>query len=166
MDTESEKSPMKSSFKLIAMLLALAAVAAAQSNAPAKPLSPTEQTVLSAEKSFIEAAKKPDVALLKRMLADDFSYVGADGQLADRQERIGELGDGGQNIQAYDIKVVSLGDDAAIVTYDAVVRVPPAEDQGPPPRYQHFSSVWVKQGDTWKMKFQQTTPNHWGDWGT
>jgi len=159
---------MKSSLVVTALLLSCAVglTAAGQANAPAKPLSASEQTVLSLEKSFIEAAKRADVAFLKRTLADDFSYVGADGQLADRQERIDELSQGGENIQAYDIKVLSLGDDAAIVTYDAVVRVPPVEDQGPPPRYQHFSSVWVKQGDTWKMKFQQTTPTHWGDWGT
>jgi len=25
------------------------------------------------------------------------------------------------------------------------------------PRYQHVSSVWVKQGDQWKLKFQQAT---------
>ena len=31
-------------------------------------------------------------------------------------------------------------------------------------RYQHFSTVWVKQGDAWKMKFQQMTASHWGDW--
>ncbi len=48
-----------------------------------------------------------------------------------------------------------LGDNAAIVTYDAIVREAPEEDQGPPPRYQHFSSVWMKQGDQWKLKFHQ-----------
>ena len=159
---------MKSNIAVIAILLNLVigVPAAGQSNAPAKPLSPLEQPVLSSEKGFLDAARKADVASLKRMFTDDFSYVGADGQLADRQERIDELSGGGENIQAYDIKVLSLGDDAAIVTYDAVVRVPPVEDQGPPPRYQHFSSVWIKQGETWKMKFQQTTPSHWGDWGT
>jgi hypothetical protein len=60
--------------------------------------------------------------------------------------------------------VVALGQDAAIVTYDAIVREAPEEDQGPPPRYQHFSSVWVKQGDQWKLKFHQATATHWGDW--
>ena len=55
-------------------------------------------------------------------------------------------------------------DDVAIVSYDVVFRVPPAEDQGPPPRYQHFSTVWVKQSGEWKMKFQQMTASHWGDW--
>ena len=59
---------------------------------------------------------------------------------------------------------VMAGDGAAIVTYDAIVREAPEEDQGPPPRYQHFSSVWVKVGDGWKLKFHQTTAAHWGDW--
>jgi hypothetical protein len=54
--------------------------------------------------------------------------------------------------------------DAAIVTYDAIVREAPQEDQGPPPRYQHFSSVWVKQEGAWKLKFHQATAAHWGDW--
>ena len=159
---------MKSTLLLIVVMLtfALGLPAVAQSSAPAKPLSAVEQTIIDAEKSFIDAAKKPDVAFLKHTLTDDFSYVGADGQLADRQQRIDELSQGGENIQAYDMKILMLGDDAAIVTYDAVVRVPPGEDQGPPPRYQHFSSVWVKQGDSWKIRFQQTTPTHWGDWGT
>ncbi|MGA7908014.1 MAG: nuclear transport factor 2 family protein, partial [Candidatus Sulfotelmatobacter sp.] len=64
----------------------------------------------------------------------------------------------------YDFKVVEVGEDAAVVTYDAVVREALQEDQGPPPRYQHFSSVWVKQGGQWKLKFHQATATHWGDW--
>jgi hypothetical protein len=52
----------------------------------------------------------------------------------------------------------------AVVTYDAVVREAPQEDQGAPPRYQHFSSVWVKQGGQWKLKFHQATAAHYGDW--
>ena len=50
------------------------------------------------------------------------------------------------NLLPYDMKVVTAGEGVAIVTYDVVLRVPPSEDQGPPPRYQHFSTVWVKQG--------------------
>jgi len=97
-------------------------------------------------------------------LTDDYSLVGFDGQLHDRQETLGELGSGGVNVMPYNVKVVELGDAAAIVTYDVVMQVPPAEDQGAPPRYQHWSSTWIKQGDQWKIKFQQTTPTHWGDW--
>jgi ketosteroid isomerase-like protein len=135
-----------------------------QAAAPSKPLTPLEQTLIDAEKSFMEAAKKGDIAFFKRTLTDDFSFVSYDGQLSNRQGMIDQFGDGGLNLQPYDMKVVTAGDGVAIVTYDVVLRVRPSEDQGPPPRYQHFSTVWAKQGDAWKMKFQQMTASHWGDW--
>jgi hypothetical protein len=119
---------------------------------------------MDAEKSFVTAAKKGDVAFFKRTLTDDFSFVQFDGQLYDRQDMLDQFGDGGMDLQPYDMKVVTAGEGVAIVTYNVVLRVPPTEDQGPPPRYQHFSTVWVKQGAVWKMKFQQMTASHWGDW--
>ncbi|HEY3971405.1 MAG TPA: nuclear transport factor 2 family protein [Candidatus Sulfotelmatobacter sp.] len=136
-----------------------------QTNAPAKELTPLEQTLMAAEKSFVEAAKKGDVAYFKRTLTDDFSFVEFDGQLYDRQDMLDQFGEGGGvDILPYEMKVITAGDGVAIVTYNVVLRVPAVEDQGPPPRYQHFSTVWVKQGDAWKMKFQQMTASHWGDW--
>jgi len=157
---------MKSGFVGFIFLLcsALSFAAAGQANAPAKPLSPMEQTLLDAEKGFIDAAKKGDVAFFKRTLTDDFSFVAFDGQLYDRQDMLDQFGEGGVDLLAYEMKVVPAGDGVAIVTYNVVLRVPASEDQGPPPRYQHFSTVWVKQGDAWKMKFQQMTASHWGDW--
>jgi len=156
---------MNNCFGVWLAFLCLACSLSSQSaNSPAKALSPLEQTLTSAEKSFVEAAKKGDVGFFKRTLTDDFSFVGVDGQLADRQAMLDQYGEGGQNLQPYGMKVMTAGDDAAIVTYDAVLHVPPSQDQGPPPRYQHYSTVWVKQGNAWKMKFQQTTAAHWGDW--
>jgi len=137
---------------------------AQNSNAAAKPVSPLEQSLMAAEKEFIVAAKKGDVPFFKRTLTSDFSFVAFDGQLYDRQEMIDQFGEPGTDIMPYEMKVVPLGEGVAIVTYNVVLRVPVAEDQGPPPRYQHFSTVWVKEGDAWKMKFQQMTANHWGDW--
>ena len=148
---------------VILFLSALPCAKAAQAPAP-KPPSPLEQTLVAAEKDFVAAAKKGDAAYFKRTLTNDFSFVSFDGQLYDRQDMLDQFGDGGLDLLPYDIKVVSAADGVAIVTYDVVVRVPPSEDQGPPPRYQHFSTVWVKQGDAWKMKFQQMTASHWGDW--
>jgi len=135
-----------------------------QTSAPAKPVTPLQQTLVANEKSFIAAAKKGDAEYFKRALADDYSLVGVDGQLHDRQEVLGELSSGGAELTPYNLTVVDLGEGAAIVTYDLIMHIPPSEDQGPPPRYQHWSSVWVKRGDAWKLKFQQTTPTHWGDW--
>jgi hypothetical protein len=145
-------------------VLLCSAIGLAQSAEPAKPLSPLQQTMIAYEKSFIAAAKKGDAEYFKRTLAEDFSFVGFDGQLYERQNMIDQLGGGGVDLQPYNLKVVNAGESTAIVTYDVILRVSPSEDQGPPPRYQHWSSVWVKQGDAWKLKFQQTTPTHWGDW--
>jgi len=135
-----------------------------QTSVPAKALTPLQQTMIANEKGFIAAAKKGDAEYFKRTLTDDYSQVGIDGQVHDRQEVLGELSFGGVELTPYNLAAVDLGGGAAIVTYDLIMRVPPSEDQGPPPRYQHWSSVWVKQGDAWKLKFQQTTPTHWGDW--
>jgi hypothetical protein len=140
-------------------------VSTAQTPAPAKVLTPLEQSLMASEKSLIEAKKKDDDAFFKRTLSMDFTLVGVDGQLLERQEAVDGLGDSElAQLTPYDMKVVMAGDSAAVVTYDAVLRQKPQEDQGPPPRYQHFSSVWVKQGDRWKLKFHQSTPTHWGDW--
>jgi hypothetical protein len=124
-----------------------------------------EQSLIANEKSLIEAKKKDDGEFFKKTLSDDFALVGADGQLLQGQEAADNLGDSDlAELTPYDMKVIAVGDDGAIVTYDAIVREKPKEDEGPQPRYQHFTSVWVRQGDTWKLKFQQTTPTHWGDW--
>lgn len=129
-----------------------------------KPLTPFEQTLMNAEKHFIEAAKKGDINFFKQTLTNDFSFVAFDGQLYERQDMLDQYAQGGTDLMPYEMKVVQAGDGVAIVTYNVVLRVPASEDQGPPPRYQHFSTVWVKQGDSWKMKFQQMTAAHWGDW--
>jgi hypothetical protein len=147
------------------VMMACAADAIAQTPAETKPLSPLEQTLIAGEKSLIAAKKKDDAGFFKRTLTEDFTLVDVDGELLEGQDAAGGLGDSGLlELMPYDIKVVEVGDGAAIVTYDAVVRKAPEEDQGPPPRYQHFSSVWVKQAGAWKLKFHQATAAHWGDW--
>ena len=137
---------------------------ASQSSTAAKAPTALEQELMNAEMGFIAAAKKGDGAYFKRTLTDDFSFVSFDGQLYERQDMLDQFADPGTDVLPYDMKVVTAGDGVAIVTYNVVLRVPAVEDQGPPPRYQHFSTVWVKQGNGWKMKFLQMTANHWGDW--
>jgi hypothetical protein len=137
----------------------------AQATSANKGSGTLEQNAITNEKALIEAKKKDDAVFFRRTLSGDFSLVGVDGKLLQRQEAADNLGDSGLvELTAYDIKVVPLGDDGAIVSYDAIVREKPEEDQGPPPRYQHFSSVWLKQGEQWKLKFHQATAAHWGDW--
>ena len=152
-------------FTCSAVLLASGISCMAQSSMPVKVLNPLEQRLIAREKTLIEAKKKDDGAFFKRTLTPDLSLVGVDGKLLEGQDAMDNIGDSGLiELTPYDMKVLTAGDDAAIVTYDAVVREAPEEDQGPPPRYQHFSSIWVKQGGEWKLKFHQATATHWGDW--
>jgi hypothetical protein len=156
---------MKRNCTALLLILCSANVFAKAGQAKAdKVPSEVEQTLMTAEKGFIDAAKKGDAAFFKRTLTDDFSFVAFDGQLYERQDMLDQFAQGGTDLMPYEMKVVSAGDGVAIVTYNVVLRMPPSEDQGPPPRYQHFTTVWVKQGDVWKMKFQQMTASHWGDW--
>jgi hypothetical protein len=145
--------------------LCFAVFGIAQTPAGAKPMTSLEQDLVNQEKSLIAAKKKDDGAFFKRTVTSDFAMVGIDGQLLEGEEAVGNLGDSDlAELNPYDMKVVIAGDATAVVTYDAIVIEKPQEDQGPPPRYQHFSSVWVKQGALWKLSFQQATATHWGDW--
>ncbi len=136
---------VKQNWMVSAALLLVGAVSGfTQTPAAAKTPSPLEQTLIASEKSLL---------------------VGVDGKLLEHQEAVDDLGDSDLvELTPYDIRVVAVSEDAAIVTYDAIVRRKPEEDQGPPPRYQHFSSVWVKQAEAWKLTFHQATAAHWGDW--
>jgi hypothetical protein len=155
---------MKHSAAVILVLCSVAGFAKIGQHSVDKESSALEQTLMTAEKGFMEAAKKGDVTFFKRTLTDDFSFVSFDGQLYGRQDMLDQFAQAGTDILPYEMKVVPAGEGVAIVTYNVVYRVPPSEDQGPPPRYQHFTTVWVKQGDVWKMKFHQMTAAHWGDW--
>jgi hypothetical protein len=156
---------MKSAWAMYTLLLSVSFQPSIAQSPPPKVLTPLEQTLIGNEKSLIEAKKKDDGLFFKRTVSADFALVGVDGKLLERQEAVDELSDSSLlELTPYDVKVVTVREDAAIVTYDAIVRKAPEEDQGPPPRYQHFSSVWVKQGDGWKLKFHQATAAHWGDW--
>ncbi|HTU41252.1 MAG TPA: nuclear transport factor 2 family protein [Candidatus Aquilonibacter sp.] len=146
-------------------VLLLASVIPGVAQAPAPILTSLQQTLVNNEKSLIEAKKRDDATFFKRTVSDDFTLVGPDGQMLQGREAVDNLGDSDLvELMPYDIKVMPEGDDAAIVTYDAIVREKHKEDEGPQPRYQHFTSIWVKQQDGWKLNFQQATPTRWGDW--
>jgi uncharacterized protein (TIGR02246 family) len=142
---------------LVLALLCCSSLLLAQTPDP-KPLSPLEQQLIAAEKSLPEAQLKKDGAALKRLFAEDFSQVSIDGKLRDREEIIGMMTEFTvKQFRQYDFKVLPVSDNVAIVTYDAIMEVAVDDDEIQIPRYQHMSSVWVKQGEQWRLKFQQAT---------
>ena len=87
-----------------------------------------EQTLRASENNLITAKRKDDAAYFKRTLAENFSQVGIDGRLLEGKEARDNLGDSDLvELTPYDMRVITAGDDVAIVTYDAIVREAPEE---------------------------------------
>lgn len=112
--------------------------------------------LLGQEKSLPEAQKRKDVNFFKNITTDDFLEVAADAKVYTRDELLEALNVVDmQNYSIYDAKVIPLNENAAVVTYDAIVQMSIGDERAP--RYQHVSSVWVNQGGKWLLKFQQAT---------
>jgi hypothetical protein len=121
-----------------------------------KNLSELEQILISNTKAVPAAWKKKDADFFKRTLTDDFLEVAVDGHVYSKNDVLEgvHLADV-QEYRPYDAQVVRVNEGAAIVTYDCIVRMTLGEDAVP--RYQHITDLWVKQGDEWRLKFQQAT---------
>jgi hypothetical protein len=93
-------------------------------------------------------------------VAADFQGIGTNGDFYDREEFLSFSHEGlPKDLRVYDIHVVRLTDDSAVVTYNMIV-------PGARPRYRHMSDTWAKDAGKWKLKFQQVTFNLWSatDW--
>jgi hypothetical protein len=139
--------------KKIVLLLVFAFSLASLAQTPS-----TNDTLIANSKAVANALLKKDVTFLKQTLADDFHAVGSEGHLHDKGELF-EIAQSGalREMTPYNMHVLSEDAVSAIVTYDCIVHMPEGDD-GAAPRYQHISDLWVKQGEQWKLKFQQATP--------
>ena len=140
-------------------LLCLSIAGLAQASGQAsKPLSPLELTLIANTNAVPEAQKSKNIGFLKRTLSDDFVSVGSEGKLHDKEEIVGGARDGDlKDYYTYNLRVLPVNDEAAIVTYDCIVHMPEGDAPGMAPRYQHISDLWVKQNDQWRLRFQQAT---------
>jgi len=129
---------------------------AAQGQLP--PQSALQQRLINAEKNLLDAFERSDIANIRNAVSDDFYAIGTNGDNYGRADLLEGLHEDRSRAKTkailYFVQAVPLNDGAVVVTYDAVF-------PGHHPRYQHVSSTWVKEGDQWKLKFQQSTPNLW-----
>jgi hypothetical protein len=146
-----------------AVLIVVSAFAAPARKSTLRPVvdapqaSPLADEVMSLEKSLTDAQKRRDRNFYNSTLADDFISVGTDGKVHTKPEILGDLPSTElAEYRTYNVQVLSLNDNAAVVTYDVIVRMVHYDDETP--RYQHVSSIWVRQDSQWKLKFQQATP--------
>lgn len=146
---------LKSFIKVLCIALSLSQTPAApQTNTPS--ISPLTQQLLDLEKTFHDAQRRHDRSVVKNTLADDFVSISTDGQPQTKADILSDLAtDERLEYRQYNLQVVPLNESAAVVTYDVIVRMVHYDEDTP--RYQRVSSVWVKQGNDWKLKFQQAT---------
>jgi hypothetical protein len=108
-------------------------------------------------KTIAEARKSKDVANLRRLLADDFHQVGSEGSLRGKSDLLDDAEEGNlKDFNFYDFKIWPVDDKVAIITYNAIIREAEG-NEGQAPRYQRLSDVWVKDGEQWRLRFQQAT---------
>jgi hypothetical protein len=133
-----------------------ATLSAAQSPTDTNATSVLAKQLLDLEKNFADAEKRHDRDFVKNALTEDFLSISTNGETHSKAEILSDVSDDARlEYRIYNAQVVPVNDRAAVVTYDVIVRMVHYDEDTP--RYQRVSSVWVKQGSEWKLKFQQAT---------
>ena len=102
-------------------------------------------------RALVDGAPEAD----ERLLAEDFLGVYPTG-FAGRGDHVAQLADG-PTVASYelrDARMVSVGDDAALLVYHASYRRPGRSQL----EEMYVSSLWCRRGDAWVNTFSQDTP--------
>lgn len=144
---------------ILILCAAWSAQAASQSSAP------DAQAFIAKSRAILEAEKAKDAAALNGLLADDFRSVDMAGDAGSRNEVLGTAKDGFlKDFLLYSPQALRIDEDSMLVTYNVVLTLSDnaqkelAEDNLTWPRYSKVSDLWVRQGEDWKLKFEQVTP--------
>jgi hypothetical protein len=149
---------MKHKFTLFAMCVFAGLACCAQTVASSGQANPIQTMLFDNTKTIFEAQKTKNASTLDSFLSSDFHEVGSEGMLHDRKEFLDDVGEGYlKEYSLYDAELVPVDESAVILTYKGILRQLEGDDVLAP-RYQHFSDLWVKQGDQWKLKYRQSTP--------
>src|SRR5258705_13841555 len=95
-------------------------------NQPSKPLTPSpistfEQELVNNQNQFMQAIAEQKHAAVNESVAADFRGIGTNGHFYEREEFLTFPHEGlPQDLRVYDIHVVSLTDDSAVVTYNMI----------------------------------------------
>jgi ketosteroid isomerase-like protein len=110
------------------------------------------------EEAWVNAIVQKNVAVLDRVMADDFSGVSPNGEPYTKQEAIADIRSGFYAVESMDlenVKVRVVGDLAIVTYYQNEKSMLGKEDRSG--RY-IFTDVWVNRGDDWKVLVSHGTP--------
>lgn len=116
----------------------------------------SENPLIELEKALLDPDVRRSSADIEALLHADFSETGSSGEVYDRDKMIEMmLGQTPARVVIRDFQTSFLSDEVALVTYRSV---------GASGNEAHRSSVWVWEGETWKLRHHQGTrvPDRWG----
>jgi ribonuclease HI len=109
---------------------------------------PDEEQVVALERSLLRDDVRADATAVAALLHPSWEEVGASGRLWSREEMLGAVAPLEDPV-ALEVRSLSrIGDDALLLVWRAV------SASGSSLR----SSLWVREGDTWRQRFHQGTP--------
>ena len=115
---------------------------------------PAAQEFRDLEESMWRAQTRFDRDYLERVLHPDFFEFGRSGRTWTRAETMAmEPGEIDAVLPLPDLTVSELGADTVLVTYRSAVRHGELD-------YANRSSIWVRDGAGWRLRFHQGTPVH------
>ncbi len=119
---------------------------------------PTAQSLIASSKAILEAQRTGNVGAAQPLLATDFRSIGSEGKWHSRADFLDDVKDAElKDYRMYNVQAIALNSDAVLITFNCIIHEPEG-DYGLAPRYQHISDTWVKQGEHWLLKFQQSSP--------
>lgn len=105
------------------------------------------------ETELLQPETRRDPIRLRALLADEFVEFGASGRVYTKAEVIEFLQrEEPVALELTDFIADQLADDVVLATYRALRHEP-----GAPTAASLRSSLWVRQGDSWRMRFHQGT---------
>ena len=119
------------------------------------PASPDE--LQNAEKQWVDAVKRQDMAALNRILSDDLVYAHSTGIVETKAEYLNKMKSGDQKytaIEHNEAKMRTYGDTGVV---NARVRMTGATKGVPFDNQLLMMHVWVKKDGRWQLVAHQTT---------
>lgn len=156
---------MKRILVIAALLIASSSLALGQTlarkmTAPGKTAktSSVEQAITQMENQRRESFLKGDAAYFERVLAEDYSGTGRNGEVTNKAQSVANVKSGSPSFESfsYDDVNVRVYGNTAVVTGRATVK---GRDRGQDISGQtHYTRVYVKQPGGWQLVSHQITP--------
>ena len=141
---------------MMRLLVAAAAIAFAGCNSPAATPE-AEQAVREANARYDRAIVAGDRAALEQILADDYVYVTAQGEVRDRAATIAQLTSGAIRIASdgsEEVRVRWLGDHALLV---GRFRARVTAGGNTFPIDERYSAIWAREGESWWLRHEHAS---------